>query len=408
MLSKCLAVAAASLLSLGLPAPCVAAQKAEPFSLIDVTGPTADQSDPLKVVVSTKGTPLPESELKNTLNWHLGVVTDVEGSRLVTLDHVEWSAHSQTVALVFKRADSYGVDVRQVGWVVTFIGTQILIASADAPSHGLFKAAKDKDGASIYAFGSILVGPSTKPLYVIDLKADYGNEFGTSGWLWNLGFVANTNTDAEPPVNTESVDPDAIKTSFALVKRRQLGEARMKYTIAPIQGEFARKTGAADAVMSVQAQLDLRPIHGFTLRPSIGGEFGHAIKRPSTIGDTSVDLSEWKGIARVVPQLSWAWTAFKAKPTDDDWYIVTIYGNYSARVPLLGEPSTKPGLIDGERTLVTTVNKDVRHHVEAELDWNFLKYVSLALKYQYGSLPPLFKQVDHQVTLGATVKLKKK
>jgi hypothetical protein len=68
----------------------------------------------------------------------------------------------------------------------------------------------------------------------------------------------------------------------------------------------------------------------------------------------------------------------------------------------------KPGVADGERAAVTTVNRDVRSHAEAELDWNLMKYTSVSVKYQYGAVPPLFQLVDHQVTVGITLKAAQK
>jgi hypothetical protein len=57
---------------------------------------------------------------------------------------------------------------------------------------------------------------------------------------------------------------------------------------------------------------------------------------------------------------------------------------------------------------IVTVEKNTRHYAEAELDWNVFKYASVSLKYKYGAEAPLFQLVDHQWTLGITVKAAKR
>jgi hypothetical protein len=175
-------------------------------------------------------------------------------------------------------------------------------------------------------------------------------------------------------------------------------------TLAPVQGEFTRKDAVADAVTTGQVQVDLKPLGKLTVFPIAGYEIGHAIKKPAQIKERDVDLKDWNGIVRGLLGVKAQWTLFRAKPTDDDWYIVTVSASYTGRFLAKPEPFVKPGVVDGERAAITEVNKDVRHHAEAELDWNIMKYTSLSVKYQYGAVPPLFQLVDHQVTVGITLK----
>jgi hypothetical protein len=241
---------------------------------------------------------------------------------------------------------------------------------------------------------------------------DYAEEIKTTGWKWHTGGTANTNTNAEPPVDKVRIDPDAI-TAFAsfskdikVKKSGWLNGYLMTFPVA--QGEFSRKDGVADFVTAGQVRLNLKPVGALSFYPMGGYELGHAVRKPSKISDREVDLSDWNGIVRGLLGITGRWTLFKAKPTDDDWYKVTVSATYTGRFLAQPEPFVKPSVVDGERVAVTTVNKDVRNHAEAALDWNLMKYTSVSLKYQYGAVPPLFPLVDHQLTLGITLKAAQK
>lgn len=396
-------VAALSLVLSLLAQPLFA--QATTFALKNVIPPRGQTGATLTILVSSSGTPPPEAELEDKNNWRLAIVND-QGSRPVAIDRVDWAPTEKIATLTFASGNTYGADLERVGWRVAFIGSQVLTASVKA-AGGPLKAAKGKEDASLYAFGSFLVGRSTKPIYVIDLKADYHEEIRTTGWLWNLSAAANTNTSAEPPVDKTRIDPDAIKTVFSLVKRQPLASDvlnGLKYTFGLIEGEFTRKNGVAAAVTTGQVQFDLAPVGAFALYPSVGYEVGHAIKRPEKLFEQPVDLSDWKGIVRGVAGATAQWTLFKKDPDEDDWYVVTISGTYAARFPALAEPFAEPGTVEGKRVVVTTLRKNTRQAAEAELDWNLLKYTSLSLKYKYGAEPPVFQLVDHQWTIGITLK----
>jgi hypothetical protein len=234
---------AAAVLALWCSVPAYGEQ-GDPFALSNLIPPAPDQKDTLRIYLSTTGTPPPTTDLENRDNWRLAIVT-AEGSRLVTLDSAKWEEEPNTaiVALIVQRANTYGVDLSRAGWRAVYLGSQLLSASVKAPSTSRLKAAKGKDDAAIYAFGSWLVGPSTKPLYVIDLKFDYGNEYKTSGWLWSTAASASTNTKAEPPVDEVNINPDSIKALFALAKTEYVGKPWLygvKYSFKLPQAEFTR------------------------------------------------------------------------------------------------------------------------------------------------------------------------
>lgn len=61
-------------------------------------------------------------------------------------------------------------------------------------------------------------------------------------------------------------------------------------------------------------------------------------------------------------------------------------------------------LVGADTVKTTTLGKNARHEVEATANLNLTKLLSFSVKYRFGSLPPLFQFVDHQVTFGLTFK----
>jgi hypothetical protein len=64
----------------------------------------------------------------------------------------------------------------------------------------------------------------------------------------------------------------------------------------------------------------------------------------------------------------------------------------------------EPGTVNGQRVAVTSVRRNVRHEIEVAANWNLGRYAGVQVQYKYGTLPPLFQLVDHQVTVGITLK----
>jgi hypothetical protein len=401
-------VAVLALTSLASPST---AQTPTPFALKNVIAPTDTISDSLTVYVSTSGTPLPAAELTTQSNWHVAIV-DYAASRPIAIDRADWDPATKVISLLFRRDSIKAVDLRSVGWQVAFTGSQLLAASADAPSKGRFKPAKGKDDAALYLLSSFLAGRSTKPSYVIDAKADYKDELGTSGWFWHFMGSATTNTSAQPPVGGVRIDPDSMSTAFVLTKSRNVnthGLYGLTFSISPATAEFTRKDRVADFVTSGTVTLVFNTIcDSLAVSPSVGYEIGRALLKPDTIAGQSVDLSTWnmigRGVAGGVVELYF----FKANATKDDWYYVAFDVSYAARFPVAAEPFVDAGTVNGRRAAVTTVRKNTRQEVEASAHLNLTKYAGVQVQYRYGALPPLFQLVDHQVTIGITLKAARK
>lgn len=385
----------------------------KPFALSNLIPPGPDQQSTLRVYISTTGTAPSIIELENEDNWRLAIVS-AEGSRNVSLDEVRWEEERNTaiVSLIFPRANTYGVDLSKVGWRVVYLGSQLLSASIKAPPSGALKAAKGKDDAVVYLFGSALVGPSTKPLYVVDVKAAYDSEIGTSGWFWETGAIFNSNTKAEPPVDKVTLNPDAIEARLSFSRTVNVGRPWLygvKASLTPLNGEFSRKDALAGVLGGGRLQLNLPPVeNALAVYPQFVYEIGHSIKRPEKIDKQPVDLSAWQLISRGSAAVTAVWTLFKVDPDEDDWYWVTVTGSYTARFPFEPEPFVRRAVVDDKRVPIASVGRNTRHAASADFAWNVFKYGAVSLKYKYGAEPPLYPLVDHQWAFGFTIKAAKK
>jgi hypothetical protein len=136
----------------------------------------------------------------------------------------------------------------------------------------------------------------------------------------------------------------------------------------------------------------------------VGYEAGHNLNKPSVLFKQPVDLGDWKTIARAVFITRGELYGLKAKPKDGDLYRFTIDAAYQPRVPFTPEPFVTSEFVAGKRTSVTRMRKNTRHEVEAGVNYNFSTLFGVRLQYKYGALPPLFEFVDHQVTVGLTLK----
>jgi hypothetical protein len=359
--------------------------------------------------VSTSGPSLTVPELTNVANWRLAVVAGAD-RRDLTLTGAAWDRSTKQVALRFSRDSLQTIKLTMASWEALFIGggRQLTATSPEPKAGGAFTAAKGKDDASLYLFGSFLAGRYTKPIYVIDAKVDYKNELRKSGWFWHGSAAASTNTDAVAPVDKVRIDPDSISTSFVLSKTYNTdapGIYALELALSPVTGEFTRETGVANVVATGQLTVLFTPVRQmFAFYPSIGYDVGHVIVKPDTIADQAVDFAGWNTISRGVAGATAELYVFKPDPTDTDWYYFTIDASYTARVPFAAEPFVEPGTVNGQRVAVTSVRRNVRHEIEVAANWNLGRYAGVQVQYKYGTLPPLFQLVDHQVTVGITLK----
>jgi hypothetical protein len=200
------------------------------FGLDSVVVPRPAAGLRVFIEVNTSGTPPATSLLEDPSNW-LVFASETDNSVIPVVGFTpSWISSTGKVRITFDLTQLGGRDPRIFGWNVMYKGTvPNLTANRERPKkQDLPTAAKGKDDADIYLFGSYLAGFSTKPIYVIDAKLNWLIEItkGTpdpvtkkkpgTGWFAGVKSSISTNTDTKAPVDRTKVDPDAIDGSMSI------------------------------------------------------------------------------------------------------------------------------------------------------------------------------------------------
>lgn len=319
-------------------------------------------------------------------------------------------------------------------WDVRYTAADLRLSSVwvgtdtqkDKAGGGFLKAAKSKDDADLYLFGSFLAGESTKPIYVLDAKVGTYWRIGPkglwapasvvpcTGFRWGLGGTATVNPDAEPPADRTRIDPNAI-SAYAQVEAACLLPRNGPFDyfgviVQPVKGEFARKYPTSNLISAGEVRFFSKAFEkAMTFDPRVGYEVGSNKNRPATLFKRPVDLSNYGSIRRLLFGGTANYYFFQSKVTNDLPYRFVVSGSYQGRALFAPEPFTTLAYLPDStgkitRQKVVAMRSNVRHWVQASVAWTPNPYVGVKAEYRYGSLPPLFQFVGHQVTVGLTFK----
>lgn len=265
--------------------------------------------------------------------------------------------------------------------------------------------------ADVSVTGSFLAAGQTKPIYKLEVLAGLYKPRPVS-WLWNfnpgINLAVEVNQNAKPPNNRTTFDPDSIIAAAALMKIVPIQKGilyGMQFDEFLPSGEFSRSDPSSNLIFKTSAMFVLNPWHPRkqrfygTLYPVLAYEGGKNLNRPSMLAKRPIDLTRYDGIARgVLGADATLGFASSDKKTDD----ITLTGSYRVRLPAFDEPFIRT---EHQVTMVDLTTK-ARHWVEVDLSYSpsIFKYLAITAQYQYGDLPPVFKLVDHKVSIGLTFK----
>jgi hypothetical protein len=367
----------------------------------------------LAIDIVATGTPSDAAALQDAMKWTLSAATD-KVIHPVAVGEVRWDSSVDRVTLIFPATEIAGIDPEKATWTATFNSIPPQTATwSPAKKKAEFAAAKSKDDADLYLFGSFLAGYSTKPLFVIDAKGNW--MWPRENWSFGINSAISTNTSAQTPVDRTRIDPDSITGAFSIQRRidwHAPGIEGIDLNLQPLQGEFSRKTSSSDLVGSALAKLVTKPHkvfgkkHWIAAYPSAGYEAGHNLNQPSVLLKQPVNLSGWNAISRAVVGINGEFYWLSKKPTADDTWRFTIDASYQDRFLFTTEPFITVADIKAMPVYSIVLNRNPRPEAEAHITWNISSYFGLQVQYKYGSLPPLFEFVDHQATIGLTLKAK--
>jgi hypothetical protein len=370
------------------------------FSLKTLTVPTKDAA-PGKLFIQTSGGPAPVAALVMNSKWE---VTTTPAATIRLTDAPVWDG--LTVTLSYDPAGLGALDPKKLTWAITFdrSGLNLQIGAGPAPADS---QPKGKDDSDLYFFGSYLAGEGTAPIYSIDAKLSWVPEVRSSGYFFGAEAAISSNAGASPPASRTRLDPDSITADIAL----KFDKHHFLFNINPARGEFSRKTNTSDFVPAINVQRLLKSIrfnkrNQMVVYPSLGLETGVNLNKPATLFGQSVDLANYNAIVRIVPGGYAAYYIERPKPNPSDPYLFQLYVNYTDRVVLKPEPFVTTVYSGTKQVQSVSLGTNPRTYVEVGFNWNAAKLVAVTAKYKYGSLPPLFQFLDHQVTLGITFKTK--
>jgi hypothetical protein len=278
-----------------------------------------------------------------------------------------------------------------------------------------FDFAKGKDDADLYAFGSWLAAHGSSPIWSLDAKGVKTRELssadhqGDDWWDGGVQGTVTANQDAKPPVDKTSLQFDSVTVGGLLRNTRPVDKSTVlsawQFDV-PVNGEFSKDTGIIDVVARFDAEAVLKPKGPFAVYPWVGYEFGKPVRKPDKLFDQTVDLSSWSWISRGVGGAIVEFYLFKSDLTLPDPKLVTVDLSATWRAPLVAEPFAELQTVNGQKVTITTLKKNVRPDIQLSIAWNIGELFAAQVQYKYGSLPPVFQFVDHQVTIGLAFKVK--
>jgi hypothetical protein len=411
---------------------------ADSFSLFSSSGKVKD--DNVEVTVYASGIPPAGSELTNPAYWRVqGQDTDGNTKVVQPVKQAAYSFLSNAITLTLPASAVSPVNTAKASWTALFLPPDMsLMASPGSQKAAALSAAKGRDDADLYASGGYIAGLGTKPIMILDIKAGYSDSLENYGKLLGgkssatasppakhpnlrLGFYGefNSNVGAMPPSDRTRLDPDSVlgyttlSQSVALKHNPLLYS--LKWEIQPVGGEFARSSPESNFISGGRirflSELVTKKSWGLDLIPSVGFEGGKNLNHPSMLFSRPVDLSRFNGIARLRGGANANLYIYRKLGTPGDDYSFTFTGSWIARVPFTAEPFTTSAYLPDPtmpanitRQSVVNLRTNTRHYVEADAVWNVSKLFGFSATYKYGSLPPLFEFVDHQVSLGVLFK----
>jgi hypothetical protein len=290
--------------------------------------------------------------------------------------------------------------------MVSFDGAQFLWNSSDQTAADscktLFCAAPDKPSSDNYLSGLYSPANGSAAQYTIDAQGRFVKQIRTSAFY--VGATATFSTNNRP-----SADPDSFLVSSLLqwipVAQRFLGGRAqgvlVNWYVAGL--EFDRQTTTKTFISSPIIEVPIRVYQSPKKKVSLG-------MFPYTGIETGTNLSNalmhggsgfvFRGEAGTMLNLT-----IKTK-----WKYLSQIGitsNYTARIPAVDEIFTNTHFISatGKTVSLYSLNTQTRNHVKDELDLTVAKPFSITIKHEYGELPPGFRTVRNQVSIGLTVQL---
>ncbi|MEQ1764526.1 MAG: hypothetical protein ABL984_15455 [Pyrinomonadaceae bacterium] len=266
-------------------------------------------------------------------------------------------------------------------------------------SKTVFSAADKRENSDIYVEGLAEGASGEDVAFTVD--AAVGHRFRFYGnkrdYYWKPYFNIKAST-------SEDADPDALdfgvkfQNPTKLLPKNFLKIERLFFTESA-KFEADRDFGNVNLIADVRMRIvsKLLTHKRFNIVPFVGLEVGRNLKSP-------LPEARHISIARPLAGARLFSLIYKRDKEDGGYQkAVTFETIYERRWPLTQEIVIADEDDDGN-PIGGRVTRVPRDWIKSTLTYDFAKNFGFSLSYEYGSLPPTFKLVDHKFSLGLVFK----
>lgn len=273
-----------------------------------------------------------------------------------------------------------------------------------------FNLSGNKKDANLDVSGSLQSGVGAKPQYQWSVLAKYPALYEGANFLFRIGPQFTGTASQEP-----NADPDSLSASLATeayFPRVHLVGKNSAFNIisTPVDYEFERKAKQEAVLNNGNATLHSYQQKNsnlmFTAKGqlvdyqwpvninlSLGTELGASISR-SALNLTSKPGTSIAPLRAVVGA-----DVYFDLPDVGKSPLLSVDAHYTLRSLFHSEPFKQAGVNSGNEFYTTKA----RHYIAVNLARTLATGVNLTAQYRFGSLPPTFTFLDHQVTVGFEV-----
>lgn len=335
--------------------------------------------------------------------WTVIAIDSANNVTKVQLDHVTSDAAGSMFSLVPSDTSPIA-GAAQV--VIKFDPNSLTIYQmSSTPPTGAIAAESNKQNSDLYISATYSPAINSDPQYSIDVSTalmwDLNQQHLNYG---QLGFVGAVKTDKR-----KKVDPDSIRLFLAYqntpVTKFHGPLQGVLFTWLAAGTEFDRKGDNVNFITAPSLDFPIRlfgkkipttsdPLA--VLTPTIGFEAGHNFKN-AVSGDNG------RGIFRGVAGAS---LLFRFNPKLPAFKGLDFSTSYALRIPAIKEIYTLTEKIDGNDVDQPFLGSNPRHYVKSELNFRITDPFSIAIKHEYGAIPPVFRKVDSKLSVGFTFSIR--
>ncbi len=290
-------------------------------------------------------------------------------------------------------------------FIVVFDSRDTLVCTLSAPCSDAVAATTSREaGLPIYFNGSYSPAIKSPPQYQIAGSVAPLWHVGDFGILQGnqIGMLGTVSTDKRQQANPDSYEFFAVYQGlpYSGWYLHGLGEGILLTWLAA-GTEFDHATDDINVISAPYLDFPLRLFQydlnsvkqaEVLLIPTVGAEAGHNFYN-------AVTPTEGRAVLRGVMG---ATLNFHFDRKVSFLQGIELSSSYTLRLPATDEIFTNTKTVAGKVVDFPYLSTKARQSLNTELDFKLTKTVAIAVKHVYGAIPPAFRMVHNQLTIGIT------